>query len=580
MPSPHLIEALTNEVAGLATKFGLKESKAFLVWFAKLAFDLSDEDAFESTVVDGPNDKSIDLFWVDDFTNRIVVAQGKYSETGISKPKDNAVESLLGSLDWLNQPETLERAGKPELAEAARAYLEALEKEYSVELWFVYCGPKNDNIDQRIRLYNANPENQERRRSSRHCDLGMLDSLFLEYRGEGRRIEHATVRTEPNPIQVSGGFGKGLVSTIKGKELVHLYSTFGDELFARNVRLWLGAKKGSVNHGMLATLEDSVERGNFWAYNNGVTMICDSYEYDLEKCELTLRNFSIVNGCQTTVSLHQKGDKVTDDVSVLLRVIGPPEQTIDSIIRFTNSQNQIRVWDISTQDQTQRRLQRDFENLKQPIYYRLRRGEQSALDSKQRKKFRGNGKMRTIPHDVLAQYIAAYKSHPVTAYKDKALLFTKYYQDVFPPDIQATEALFIWKAGETVQETVRQEMIRDIEEGNKQALLTLKSGGRMFALYVFSQIARLRNGPDYLRTITEERATSNHAYERISKYAKLATLWYKAAVTNVMSRTGKELSVLVRDQEFPQMIRSEVDLQYRTMALSEEWLRGALPKLF
>jgi hypothetical protein len=253
MPNSQLINALTNEVAALATKFGIKESKAFLVWFAKLAFDLSDEDAFESTVVDGPNDKSIDLFWVDDFLNRVVVAQGKYSEKGSSKPRDNAVKSLLASLDWLNQPEVLERARKPELAEAARAYLEALEREYSVELWFVYCGLKNNNIDQRIRVYNANPENQQKRRSARHCDLGMLDNLFLEYRGEGRRIEHATVHTEPNPNQVSGGYGKGLVSTIKGQELVHLYSMFGDELFARNVRLWLGAKKGSVNYGMLET---------------------------------------------------------------------------------------------------------------------------------------------------------------------------------------------------------------------------------------------------------------------------------------------------------------------------------------
>jgi hypothetical protein len=309
-------------------------------------------------------------------------------------------------------------------------------------------------------------------------------------------------------------------------------------------------------------------------------MICDSYEYDESTNELTLRNFSIVNGCQTTVSLHKKEEKVTDDVAVLLRVIGPPEQTIDSIIRFTNSQNQIRVWDISMQDQTQRRLQRDFDNLAQPIYYQLRRGEQSSLDTEQRRRFRANGRMRTIRHDVLAQYIAAYKTDPVAAYKDKALLFTKFYQDVFPPDIRVEEALFIWKAGEAVQEAVRQEMLRDTEQGDKQGLLILKRGGRVYALRVFSQIARLRNGPDYLRTITEERATSRGADERIGKYAKLATLWYKAATSNLLGRDNRDLSTLVRDQKFPELIEREVDLQYRTMALSEEWLRGALPKLF
>jgi hypothetical protein len=483
-------------------------------------------------------------------------------------------------LDWLAQPETLRQEGKPELAEAASAYLEAVEKEYSIDLWFVYCGAKNENIDQRIRVYNGNPENEQSKRAARHCDLSVLDNLFRESRGEGRRIERATIRVEPSPIQLSGGFGKGLVSTVQGRELVSLYSEFGDELFARNVRLYLGAKKGSVNAGMLATLEDSSERGNFWAYNNGITMICEGFQYDNKTSELTLRNFSIVNGCQTTVSLHRKEKDLTDDVSVLLRVIGSPEQTIDSIIRFNNSQNQIRVWDISTQDPTQRRLQREFENLEEPIYYDLRRGEKSALNTQQRKKFRVNGKMRTIPHDELAQYIAAYKVDPVTAYKDKGLLFRKYLQDIFPPDMRVEEALFIWKAGEAVKEAVRVEMLRDSERDNKRSLLILKRGGRLYALTVFSEIAQQRNGPDYLRTITERRVASKNADERIGKYAELAALWYKAAVEDLIDRADKDLSVLVRDQGFSEMFKREVELRYRTMALSEDWLKGALPKLF
>jgi hypothetical protein len=569
-----------TEVVTLANKFGITESKAFLVWFGKLAFDLSDEEAYQSVLVEGPNDKSIDFFWIDHFANRVIVAQGKYSSTGISKPRDNSVDSLLSSLDWLAQPETLEQEGKPELAEAARAYSEAVEREYSIDLWFVYCGPKNQNIEQRIRVYNANPDNEQNRRSSRHCDLSVLDNLFVEARGQGRRIESATVRVEPDTIELSGGFGKGFVSTIRGRELVALYSEFGDELFARNVRLYLGAKKGSVNAGVLATLEDSNERRNFWAYNNGITMICDSFKYDDTTSELTLRNFSIVNGCQTTVSLHRKEKDVTDDVSVLLRVIGPPEQAIDSIIRFNNSQNQIRIWDISTQDPTQRRLQRDFENLAQPIYYDLRRGEKSALNAQQKKKFRDNGKMRAIPHDELAQYIAAYKVDPVAAYKDKGSLFRKYLQDIFPPDIRVEETLFMWKAGEAVKEAVRVEMVRDNEQHNNRGLLILKRGGRLYALTVFSEVAQQRNGPDYLRTITEKRVASKSADERIEKYAKLATLWYKAAVENLLDRTNRDLSVLVRDQGFAEMFKREVELQYRTMALSEDWLKGALPKLF
>ncbi len=33
-------------------------------------------------------------------------------------------------------------------------------------------------------------------------------------------------------------------------------------------------------------------------------------------------------------------------------------------------------------------------------------------------------------------------------------------------------------------------------------------------------------------------------------------------------------------QGFSEMFKREVELRYRTMALSEDWLKGALPKLF
>lgn len=159
-------------------------------------------------------------------------------------------------------------------------------------------------------------------------------------------------------------------------------------------------------------------------------------------------------------------------------------------------------------------------------------------------------------------------------------MFTKYYQDVFPVDIRAEEALFIWKAGEAVQEATRKEMLKNTEQGDRRGLLVLKRGGRIFALGVFSQLAELRNGPDYLRTIDQQRVISKGADDRIGKYAKLATLWYKRAVETLMDRTGQDLSVLVRDQGFFENVKKEIDFLYRTMTLDDRWARGALPKLF
>lgn len=580
MPGLSFISALDNEVSALSKKFGLSESKAFLIWFSKITFDLSDEDAFESVLVEGPNDKSIDLFFVDDYSRRVIIVQGKYSKSGKSKLKDNTVESLLACLDWLSSPETLHREGKIELSEASVEYLEAVQNEYLVELWFVYCGSKNEKIDQRIRIFNANKENIDKRRVCRHCDIDLIETFFEEYRGKGRRVESATLMTSSPVIEIKGGFGRGLVTTVKGEELVSLYSKFGDELFARNVRLFLGAKQGSVNAGIKNTIEDVSDKSNFWAYNNGITMICDNFAFDENTQELEIKNFSIVNGCQTTVSLSRSKNSVDDNISILLKVICPPEQTIDSIIRFTNSQNQIRVWDISTQDRTQKRLQQDFEKLNQPIYYQLRRGDVQALSQSQKGIFLDGRKMRIIRHDILAQYIMAYNQRPVIAYKHKSFLFTKYYDEIFSPDIKVEEALFIWKSGEILQEKIREEIILESKKNNTTDVLILKRGGRLYSLSVFGLIAKLRNGPDYLRTINEERVISKSAAERISKYALISTIWYKDAVKDLLKIEGKDLSVLVRDLNFFTLISERIESRYRTMAVDSIWLKGALPKLF
>jgi hypothetical protein len=50
----------------------------------------------------------------------------------------------------------------------------------------------------------------------------------------------------------------------------------------------------------------------------------------------------------------------TSNVHVLARIINPPEDIVDDIIRFNDSQNPIKMWDIASQHKTQRRLRREF----------------------------------------------------------------------------------------------------------------------------------------------------------------------------------------------------------------------------
>ena len=96
---------------------------------------------------------------------------------------------------------------------------------------------------------------------------------------------------------------------------------------------------------------------------------------------------------------------------------------------------------------------------------------------------------------------------------------------------------------------------------------------------VFGLIARLRNGPDYLRTINEQRILSKHAEDRIQKYATISTLWYKDAVKDLLKLSSKDLSVLVRELDFFEQVTERVESRYRTMAVDKQWLKRGLPEL-
>jgi hypothetical protein len=562
--------ALTRELDHYQTQYGLKPDKAFLLWFATAILELNEDEALEAISVEGANDKGIDLFYVDDEEGRIFIVQGKYSPSLAHSPKEKDVSSLESSLNWLSNPEALEREGKKELAQAGRDYDEARKNGYGVELIFVYAGKKSENIEKKIEVYNQNSENIEKNRVFRHYHLELIQSLWEENQGGRQRIEKATLKPVGETLTIDGSFGKAILATVACSEIVRLYNLHHDRLFDRNVRLFLGARKGSVNAGIANTIKDPNDRGNFWAYNNGITIICDTVY--LEKSgDITIINFSIVNGCQTTVSLAEnEGD--SPELMVLVRCIAASASIVDDVIRYTNSQNPIRSWDIASQDRTQRRLKTEFDHLKKPYIYITRRGDKPAGNLK---KYRDSaGKLRQISIDIAGQYMAAFRCDPVLAYKHKAFIFSRYHDEVFPPDIRVEEVLFACTCGE-----ICRPIIAAMIKSDPEAAKILKKGGILFTLAVMSEVIRIRNGATYISTITEEQADGSRMKDRLKKYAQYSAMKYLEAVNDEASLKSEELATLIRQRDFFGSVLNRVKREYQIDALNPQWLNGALPKL-
>ena len=120
-------------------------------------------------------------------------------------------------------------------------------------------------------------------------------------------------------------------------------------IFNDNIRYYLGSdERLEVNSSMKAQLLDSNKRYLFGLLNNGITIICD--EIKLISDELTLINFQIVNGCQTSnviyeciEELNKKNNAEKEEIYLPIRLIATEDdETKNDIIIATNSQTPLR----------------------------------------------------------------------------------------------------------------------------------------------------------------------------------------------------------------------------------------------
>jgi len=139
---------------------------------------------------------------------------------------------------------------------------------------------------------------------------------------------------------------------IPGGQLASIYDRWGARLLEQNVRVFLQAR-GKVNKGLRITLENDPEM--FFAYNNGITATAEVIETKESRDGLLvtkLKNLQIVNGGQTTASIHAAGRKKDNNlahvfVQMKLSIVDP-ETALDVVPRiseYANSQNRVNAAD-------------------------------------------------------------------------------------------------------------------------------------------------------------------------------------------------------------------------------------------
>lgn len=152
-------------------------------------------------------------------------------------------------------------------------------------------------------------------------------------------------------------------------------------IFDMNIREYLGNK--GVNKKIYETLLDKEDRKNFFYYNNGITLICDSMTSPTNQprgnninVSFNVTNPQIVNGCQTVNSIYEalknedpnNLEKEYKDTFVMLKILqinrkNESEQELyKNIVTYNNSQNSIDEKTFVSNTSIFNRLKNEFED--------------------------------------------------------------------------------------------------------------------------------------------------------------------------------------------------------------------------
>lgn len=157
------------------------------------------------------------------------------------------------------------------------------------------------------------------------------------------------------------------LAVLPGEALSKIYERYGVRLLELNVRAFLGIQgRKSVNAELRRTIMDQPTM--FLAFNNGIVATVDDLEIDQStsgKFEIrSLKGLQIVNGGQTTASLHRARRKESLDlskVSVPVKIIkvGGADlgEMVSSISRAANRQNTVQLADFSANDPFHQQLE-------------------------------------------------------------------------------------------------------------------------------------------------------------------------------------------------------------------------------
>lgn len=359
-----------------------KDEWAFNYWILDKLF-YEDEELIEEKIIDY-HDMGIDAYEIYEETKDIYLIQNKYYSNSTTITAEYIKNDFL--LRAITALENGTYKKSEELQNAFTKYKDHSDFTVYLQL-FVTNNVRCKEADDYVKRFNI--EHPKYRAS-----IFYLDDIAEKYYGEIKQVKkNLTVKVQ--------SVNKGTILNINTEDyklenvidaryvlapVVSVYRLYRDAIekgypiFDKNIREYLGNR--GVNKNMYITLLDSDDRKNFFYYNNGVTVICDSMgkintqasTYNMN-AYFEITNPQIVNGCQTVNTIYEslknvdpaQLEKEYKDTFVMLKILEIDQgntyedSLYKNIVRFNNSQNPIDEKTFVANTDIFVRLQREFE---------------------------------------------------------------------------------------------------------------------------------------------------------------------------------------------------------------------------
>lgn len=331
--------------------------------------------AAASGIVDGGNDNGIDLIFYDPQTRTLFLIQSKWSSAHASSIEAGEVLKFLqGVQDLVSLKKERFNA---KIQSRWAAIEDALKRLTSVRMVLAYAGSGAIGADVQSKI---NDFIQAQNDTS--------ELFFFETISQKDFFQYFVHEAAPPQIDLTvrlAHYGlvdeplKAIYGQVSAADVADWYRNYGNQLFAGNIRHFLGVKS-DVNLAIGKTLTD--EPKNFWYFNNGITIIVQSYAKqafggsDRSVGLFDCKGVTIVNGAQTVGTIGRTLVGKESDASLQARIIvvEDPDSAIGKeITRASNTQNRIDARNFVALDADQERIRTEL--LIDGVEYEYREGE-------------------------------------------------------------------------------------------------------------------------------------------------------------------------------------------------------------